>query len=176
MTRCEQPKSKNPAAVVRPKKICAHICAQANTVKGRASVIKPKVLFLCTANSCRSQMAEAFLRYLAGQQFDSYSAGATPTCVHPDAASVMNEVGIDISEYRSKDSKEFFGQRFQFVIKVCDQATERCMIFPGALWTLEWNVSDPAAFKGTEAERLALFRQVRDDIETRVQKFIIEHS
>ena len=85
---------------------------------------KPRVLFLCTANSCRSQMAEGFLRHLAGDRFEAASAGAQATQVNPDAIRVMKEVGIDISGHRSKDSSEFLGQRFSYVVRVCDRAKE----------------------------------------------------
>ncbi len=135
-------------------------------------MVKPRVLFLCAHNSCRSQMAEAFLRQLAGGRFDAESAGAEATRVNPDAVRVMKEIGIDISAHRSKDASEFLGQRFTYVVRVCDRAKETCPIFPGAMKYLEWGLDDPAAAKGTEAERLAVFRRVRDEIEQRVQEFV----
>jgi arsenate reductase (thioredoxin) len=139
-------------------------------------MIKPKVLFLCPANACRSQMAEAFLRHLAGDRFEVVSAGAKPTQVNPDAVRVMREIGVDMSRHHSKDSKEFFGQRFQFVITVCDKAREKCPIFPGAIWMFDWIEDDPVAVTGTEAQRLAIFRRVRDEIGEHVREFISKHS
>jgi arsenate reductase len=146
-----------------------------NTEK-KAAMIKPRVLFLCTANSCRSQMAEAFLRHLAADQFEVASAGARPTQLNPDAVRVMREIGVDMSSHRSKDSKEFFGQRYQYVITVCNKTKERCPIFPGAIWKFDWIVDDPVAVTGMEAQRLAVFRRVRDEIEEHVHDFISKHS
>jgi arsenate reductase (thioredoxin) len=139
-------------------------------------VTKPKVLFLCTANSCRSQMAEGFLRHLAGDRFEAASAGGNPTKLNPDAVRAMSEIGIDISGHRSKDVEEFWGQRINYVITVCDKAKEACPIFPGALWNLHWSLDDPAATKGGESERLAVFRRVRDQIEEHVREFIAKES
>ncbi len=137
---------------------------------------KPKVLFLCTHNSCRSQMAEGFLRHLAGDRFEAASAGAQVTRVNPDAIRVMKEAGIDISAHRSKDASEFQRQRFTYVVRVCDRAKETCPIFPGAIRFLDWPLDDPAAVEGTEAERLAVFRRVRDEIEERVREFIAKEA
>ncbi|MGE5325656.1 MAG: arsenate reductase ArsC, partial [Deltaproteobacteria bacterium] len=95
-------------------------------------MIKPRVLFLCTANSCRSQMAEGFLRHLGSDRFEAASAGAQASRVNPDAIRVMKEVGIDISTHRSKDASELRGQNFTYVVRVCDRAKETCPIFPGA--------------------------------------------
>ena len=137
---------------------------------------KPKVLFLCTHNSCRSQMAEGFLRHLAGDRFEAASAGAQATRVNPDAVRVMNEVGIDISAHRSKDVSELLGQRITYVVRVCDRAKETCPIFPGAFRYFDWGLDDPAAAQGTEAERHAVFRRVRDEIEQRVQEFLAKEA
>lgn len=136
----------------------------------------PKVLFLCTANSCRSQMAEGFLRHLAGDRFEAASAGAHPTKLNADAVRVMNDIGIDISGQRSKDVQGFWRQRINYVITVCDKAREACPIFPGALWNFHWSLEDPAASQGTESERLAVFRRVRDQIEEHVRQFIAKES
>ncbi len=133
---------------------------------------KPRVLFLCTANSCRSQMAEGFLCHLAGDRFEAASAGAQATRVNPDAIRVMQEIGIDISRQRSKDVSEFLGRRFAYVVRVCDRAKETCPIFPGAFKYLDWGLDDPATAEGTESERLAVFRCVRDEIKQRVQEFV----
>lgn len=137
---------------------------------------KPKVLFLCTHNSCRSQMAEGFLRHIAGDRFEAASAGAVASEVNPDAIRVMKEIGIDISGQRSKDSSEFLGQRFVYVVRVCDRAKETCPIFPGAFKYFDWPFDDPAAAKGTEAERMAVFRRVRHEIEGRVLELIAKES
>lgn len=135
---------------------------------------KPKVLFLCTGNSCRSQMAEGFLRHLAGERFDAFSAGTKPVGLNPDAVKVMKEAGIDISGQRSKNVSEFIGQRFPYVVTVCDTAKESCPIFPGAFRTLHWSLPDPAAAEGSFEERVEVFRQVRDEIEQHIREFIAQ--
>ena len=137
---------------------------------------KPKVLFLCTQNSCRSQMAEGFLRHLAGDKFEAASAGAHPSRVNPDAIKVMSEIDIDISGQHSKDVSQFWGQRISYAITVCDKARERCPIFPGSLWNLHWPIDDPASAQGPNDERLALFRRVRDEIGRRVQEFVAKEA
>jgi len=139
-------------------------------------MIKPKVLFLCTENACRTQMAEAFLKHFAGDHFDAVSAGARPTRVHPDAISVMKEIGIDMTAHRARDSKDFFGQRFQYLITVCDKTREPCPIFPGAIWSFHWIIPDPASVTGADPMRLEAFRRVRDEIEDHVRAFIAEHA
>jgi arsenate reductase (thioredoxin) len=132
---------------------------------------KKRVLILCTGNSARSQMAEGLLRHDAGDRFDVYSAGTTPSRLRPEAIAVMGELGIDISGHRSKHLDEFTGQEFDYVLTVCDQANESCPIFSGATHRLHHNFEDPAAFQGSEAERLALFRRVRDEIRTYLRSF-----
>lgn len=135
---------------------------------------KHKILFLCTGNSCRSQMAEGFLRHLANEDFDARSAGIDPKGLNPDAVNVMREVGIDISGQRSKHAGEFFKEHFPYVITVCDKARESCPVFPGAVKYLHWSLEDPAAAQGTREERLKVFRRVRDEIHQRVLGFIEE--
>ena len=137
---------------------------------------KPRVLFLCTANSCRSQMAEGMLRKLGGDQFEAASAGAQASRVNPDAVRAMKEIGIDISTHRSKDASEFRGQNFTYVVRVCDRAKETCPIFPGAFRYYDWDLDDPAAAKGTDEERMEVFRRVRNQIEARVKEFIAKES
>ena len=137
---------------------------------------KPRVLFLCTANSCRSQMAEGMLRKLGGDQFEAASAGAQASRVNPDAVRAMKEIGIDISTHRSKDASEFRGQNFTYVVRVCDRAKETCPIFPGAFRYYDWGLDDPAAAKGTDEERMEVFRRVRNQIEARVKEFIAKES
>jgi arsenate reductase len=123
---------------------------------------KPRVLILCTGNSARSQMAEGLLRHDTGNRFEVESAGTRPGIVRPEAISVMAEIGIDISGHRSKNVSEFDGQHFDTVITVCDNARETCPVFAGAPERLHRDFEDPAAVEGTEAERLAAFRRVRD--------------
>jgi arsenate reductase len=131
-----------------------------------------RVLILCTGNSVRSQMAEGWLRHLAGERFEVFSAGTAPSVVNPLAIQVMAEVGIDISRHRSKSVAEFLGQPFDFVITVCDQAAETCPIFPGPAQHIHWSFPDPAAVQGDEEQRLAAFRQVRDGIATRLRDWL----
>ena len=133
---------------------------------------KTSVLFLCTGNSARSQMAEGILRHLAGDRFEVASAGTEPSAVNPFAIAVMREVGIDISGHRSKSVAGFLGRHFTYLITVCDGARERCPIFPGISQRLHWPLRDPAAARGSEAERVAVFRQVRDEIDARVREFL----
>jgi len=123
-----------------------------------------RVLILCTGNSARSQMAEGLLRALGDGALDVFSAGTKPGIVRPEAITVMAERGIDISSHRSKHVDEFAGQRFDYVITVCDNANESCPVFPGAPHRIHWSFPDPAAVEGAETERLAAFRAVRDDL------------
>jgi len=137
-------------------------------------MIKPKVLFVCTENSCRSQMAEGFLRQHAGDYFDISSAGAEPSKLNLTAVEVMQEIGIDISGQYAKGVDQFLGQNFQYVVRVCDKVKEKCPILPGAIWYLDWSFEDPAAAQGTTAERLMVFRRVRDQIEEKILEFIAQ--
>ena len=133
---------------------------------------KKRVLIVCTGNSARSQMAEGLLRHEGGERFDVYSAGTKPTQVRPEAIAVLNEIGIDISSHRSKSVDEFLGQPLDFVITVCDSANQTCPVFPGSAKRLHWPFPDPAAVTGTEQERLAAFRRVRDQIHGRIIVFL----
>jgi arsenate reductase len=119
-------------------------------------------------------MAEGFLRHLAGDRFDVESAGIDPKGVNPLAIAAMREVGVDISGHRSKTAGSVLGQHFRYVITVCDNANERCPIFPGVVMRLHWPLEDPAKAAGSESERLAVFRGVRDEIRARVRAFIAE--
>ena len=123
---------------------------------------KTKVLFLCTHNSARSQMAEGLLRHLAGDRFEVMSAGTEATHVRPLAVRAMDEVGIDISGQESKTLDRYVGEPSDYVITVCEEANEACPFFPGAAERLHWSLPDPAAAQGTEEERLEVFRSVRD--------------
>ena len=141
-----------------------------------ATVPKLKALFLCTGNSCRSQMGEALLRHHGGDRFEAFSAGLEPKPIHPLTAEVMSEKGIDTSAQQSKDVTEYRGrERFEYVIIVCDGANRSCpSAFPGARHRLFWPFEDPAAFEGSEEETLEKFRQVRDQIDARVQRWLEE--
>lgn len=134
---------------------------------------KPKVLFLCTGNSARSQMAEGYLRYAAGDHFEPLSAGIEPKGVNPLAVQAMNEIGIDISHQKSKDVVSFLGQYIPYVITLCDDAKERCPIFPRTFKFLHWGFDDPAAAKGSHEEKLGVFRRVRNEIAQRIDKELI---
>ena len=134
--------------------------------------MKQRVLVLCTGNSARSQMAEGLLREMAGGRMEVFSAGTRPSVVNPLAIRAMSERGIDISGHRSKHLNEFLGQPFDYVITVCDSAAEACPMFPGRAQRIHWSFPDPAAAQGSEEERLRTFRQVRDDIETRLREWL----
>ncbi len=134
--------------------------------------MKTKVLFLCTGNSCRSQMAEGFLRAYGGDSYEAHSAGTSPSTVNPLAITVMHEIGIDISGHHSKNVGGYLGQHFPFVITVCDNAKEHCPIFPGPCMREHWSFPDPAEATGSDDERLAFFRKVRDAIGERVRVFV----
>ena len=136
--------------------------------------MKRKVLFLCTGNSCRSQMAEGLLRHLASDRFEVASAGTHPAGLNPDAVKVMKEIDIDISQHRSKRVDEFLDQRFDYVITVCDRAKETCPIFPSAASLLHWSFDDPAAVQDLPEERRAIFHRVRDEIADRIRSFVGE--
>jgi len=128
------------------------------------------VLFLCTGNSARSQMAEGFLRRYAGDQYEVLSAGTKPSKLNPLAVEAMREIGIDISHQQAKDVIGFLGTPIQHVITVCDRAKESCPVFPSAFQFLSWSFDDPAEAQGTHDEKLAIFRRVRDQIGERIQK------
>jgi len=136
--------------------------------------MKQQVLILCTGNSARSQMAEGLLRALAGERFAVFSAGSKPSVVNELAIAAMDERGIDIRAQRSKHLNEYLDQPFDYVITVCDNAAETCPLFPGPARRIHWSFPDPAAVEVTEAERLASFRQVRDDIETQLKHWLAE--
>ena len=129
------------------------------------------MLILCTGNSARSQIGEGLLRHDAGDRFEVSSAGTHPSGVRPEAITVMHEIGIDISNQRSKSVKEFAGEQFDYVLTVCDQARESCPIHPGHGQRLHRAFPDPAAIQGSEEERLHAFRMVRDQIRSYLQHF-----
>lgn len=131
---------------------------------------KMKVLFLCTGNSCRSQMAEGWLRHLCGDEHEAFSAGTHPKPVHPFAVRVMAEADIDISHHRSKPIEEYAKESFDDVITVCDNAKETCPVFPASTAMLHWSFMDPARAQGTQEEILKVFRNVRDKIHEKIRE------
>ncbi len=138
---------------------------------------KPRVLFLCTGNSARSQMAEAFLRKYAGDRFEVHSAGLEPKGIHPLTQRVMEEIGIPLEGHHSKSLDEYFMKmQIGYLITVCANAEERCPTMPGLGTRVHWPFDDPAAYKGMEEEKLSKFRQVRDQIEAQVKAWIEENA
>ena len=131
-----------------------------------------RVIFVCTGNSARSQMAEAILRREGGDAFDVVSAGVDPRGVHPLTVRVLGDVGVDISGARSKSVMDFVGQPFDYVVTVCDRARESCPYFPGGQETLHWGFDDPAEATGSEAQRRAVFERVLGEVSHRVRTFI----
>ncbi|HKA53026.1 MAG TPA: arsenate reductase ArsC [Candidatus Binatia bacterium] len=137
---------------------------------------KTRALFLCTHNSARSQMAEGFLRSIAGDRLMIASAGIEPAGVHPFAVRAMQEVGIDISGQTSRPVKPFLGEVWHYVITVCDHANEYCPIFPFPSRRLHWGFPDPSQANGTEEERLQMFRRVRDEIFLKTRAWLAEQD
>jgi len=139
---------------------------------------KQRILFLCTGNSARSQMAEAFLRTYAGEHFEAYSAGLEPTGLNPLTVKVMHEVGIDVSGQKSKGVDTYLSKTlFQYLITVCDDADNNCpTVWPGVNTRMHWSFQDPARIEGTEEEKLAKFREVSDLIENRIKAWLAEQN
>jgi arsenate reductase len=135
---------------------------------------KQRILFVCTGNSCRSQMAEGWLRHEAEDRFEVFSAGTHPTSVHPLAIQVMAEQGVDLSSHRSKSVDEVLDQAFDYVITVCGGAKEECPFFPGSTQRLHWDIDDPVRAVGTPEEVLEVFRTVRNEVRGHIQRFIEE--
>ncbi len=133
---------------------------------------RPRVLFVCTHNSARSQMAEGLLRAAAGERYEVDSAGTQATAVRPEAIAAMREVGIDISAQRSKTLERFMGEPLEWLITVCDQAREACPTLPGVARQLHWSVADPSAVTGDLEQRMAAFRAARDELADRIGEFL----
>ena len=131
--------------------------------------MKKSVLFLCTGNSCRSQMAEGILKHLRGDDCEAHSAGTHPASVNPNAVRVMNEIGIDISHHTSKSVNVFLDEHFDVIITVCDNAKESCPVFNQAARKIHWGIEDPACATGSEEEVLSVFRKIRDDIKRKIK-------
>jgi arsenate reductase len=136
-------------------------------------MMKQRVLFICTHNSARSQMAEGLLRRLGGERFEVFSAGTEATHVRPLAIHAMAEIDIDISGQQSKTLDRYLGEPFDAVITVCDAANETCPIFPGAKQRRHWSFEDPSKATGSEDEQLAVYRRVRDEIRVRIEKELL---
>jgi arsenate reductase len=135
-----------------------------------------RVLFLCTHNSARSQMAEALLRRLGGDRFEVASAGTEARGVNPLATRAMAEVGVDLRGHTSKTLERFLGEPWDYVITVCDGANESCPVFPGASTRLHWSFDDPSAATGSDEQRMARFRRVRDEIEARIERWLAQRA
>jgi arsenate reductase len=133
---------------------------------------KKRVLFPCTHNSARSQMAQGLLRHLAGDRFHVESAGTEATRVHPLTIEAMSEIGIDLSTHASKTLERFLSLPFDYVITVCDRANENCPIFPEGGECIHWTFDDPSLASGSEENRLRTFRRVRDEILGRLRTFV----
>ncbi|HUG29188.1 MAG TPA: arsenate reductase ArsC [Candidatus Limnocylindria bacterium] len=131
-----------------------------------------RVIFVCTGNSARSQMAEAVLREQGGDRFEVVSAGVDPRGVHPMTVAALARAGIDIAGARSKSVGEFLGQRFDYVVTVCDRARASCPVFPGGSETLHWGLDDPVEVEGTNAEKQAAFDRVLTEVGRRINAFI----
>jgi arsenate reductase len=138
-----------------------------------AVMAKPKVLFLCTGNSARSQMAEGYLRHIAGDKYEALSAGIEPKGLNPLAVEAMREIGVDISWQKSKHANSLLGMHIPYVVTVCDSAKERCPVFPGAFEFVNWGFDDPAAAVGSHEEKLAVFRRVRDEIIKKIREELL---
>ena len=135
-----------------------------------------RVLFLCTHNSARSQMAEGLLRDIAGDRFEVFSAGTEAIRVRPEAISIMAEMGVDISAQKSETLDRYLGESLDLVVTVCDDANESCPVFPGARERLHWSFPDPSKAAGGYDERLLAFRNVRDRIRARIEGELARHS
>ena len=133
---------------------------------------KKKVLFLCSVNSARSQIAEGLMRSLDPKQWDVKSAGTFPSYVHPLAIRVMNEIKIDISKQASKSYDKFLTETFDYIITLCDEAAKSCPAFPGEGKRLHWSIEDPSTAIGTIDERLVVFRRIRDEIKTKIEELL----
>ncbi len=139
---------------------------------------KTKVLFLCTGNSARSQISQAYLNHLAGDHFTAFSAGLEPSEIHPLTRAVMEEEGLSLEGHSSKHLKEYMGKvHFGYLITVCSEADDNCpSTFPGMGKRLHWDLEDPAAFEGTKQEKLTKFREIRDEIHSRILTWLSDQE
>ena len=134
-----------------------------------------RILFICTHNSTRSQMAEGMVRAWGGSEWDPHSAGVELSFVRLEAIEVMDEIGIDINDQQSKTLERYIGQEWDFVVPVCEEGAAACPMIPGSHVIERWQFDDPAAASGTDEERLAVFRRVRDEIAAKVREFLADH-
>lgn len=134
--------------------------------------MKKKVLFLCTGNSCRSQIGEGLMRHLAGDRYDVYSAGVEPSRIHPMSILVMNEIGIDISQQSSDDVSDYLNSGIDIVISVCDHAAQTCPTFPGNVERIHWGLKDPFHGWDVDESKLPDYRQTREDLKQRIQDYL----
>ena len=135
-------------------------------------VLKERVLFICTGNSCRSQIAEGLLRDIAGNQFDVYSAGTHPSRVHPASIIIMAEGGIDISQHTSDSINKYLDKGIDIVITVCDNARQACPTFPGNVKQIHWGIDDPFSGWGTEPAELVPYRKTREELKNKINDFL----
>ncbi|GAA5438115.1 arsenate reductase ArsC [Deinococcus aquaticus] len=136
----------------------------------------PRVLFLCTGNTARSQMAQALLEHHGGSRYQVTSAGLEPGMVNPLTVQVLQESGLPTGHLQAKGVRPLIAEHFTYVITVCDRAEANCPIFPNATYRLAWAFEDPAAATGSDAERLAVFRRVRDEIDARIQAWVAQRA
>ena len=139
---------------------------------------KPVVLFLCSQNSCRSQMAEALLRHRGGDRFEAHSAGLTPAAIHPMAKRAMEEMGLSLEGHRPKGVEEYLGKLpVRFLITVCSGAAKACpSVWPGVMNREDWGIEDPATAEGSDQERMAVFRRVRDELDAKIQAWLAQQK
>lgn len=140
----------------------------------REPAVKKRILFLCTHNSCRSQMAEGLVNHFLGDRFQAFSAGTEATRVNPLAARVMSELGIDLAAHRSKKLDEFAGEKFDYVITLCGDANEKCPLFFGGVERVHLGFDDPSRLSGRDEVVLPEYRRVRDEIKARITRFLLE--
>ena len=161
---------------MRPRIACCPVPRSGALVVAVEVEDRARVLFLCTHNSARSQMAEGLLRHLGGDRFEAHSAGTEATHVRPLAIRAMNEVGVDITGQESKTLDRYLEEPFDYVISVCDEANEACPYFPGARNRLHWCFEDPSGTEGSEEEQLAIFRKVRDEIREHIKQELVNKT
>ena len=135
-------------------------------------ITKEKIIFICTGNACRSQIAEGLMRHLANDKFEVYSAGSHPRKVHPSAIKVMSEIGIDISSNTSDPISLFINKGMDIVVTVCDNANKTCPVFPGRVERIHWSVKDPFKNWGSSKEGLVDFRRTRDELTERIKNLL----
>ena len=137
---------------------------------------KEKIIFICTGNACRSQIAEGIMRQLAGDKFDVFSAGSHPSLVHPMSIKVMKEIGINITSHTSDPISNFLSENINIVVTVCDNADKVCPVFPGRVERIHWSIKDPFKGWGSDPDDLDNFTRTRDDLYERIKNFLINRS